>query len=285
MRPVQVPTWIDHALGLLAYVYLGAAVLFAATGTAWIICRYDPFVGLFRLSPAPRCWPSARDSWPSGCSSAGPTAAGSVPTGRSWRCLSRVSWRHLRIPPEQCVQCRLVRGRLPLRRHPAADRGAFARRAGGGPAAVDRRARRGADPDCRRGALGLRHAIVAGQPASDRPACRADPARSSPARRRRPRNRCQRGISRTGESVGVALRQGGRRSWRNSPGAERSSAAGWGWSSPSNWCSFPFAAAAPITSPTAAPAYPADVASGIAPRSTRGRSYRSRSQQQRPDQI
>ncbi len=56
------------------------------------------------------------------------------------------------------------------------------------------------------------------------------------------------------------------------PGAGRSSAAGWGWSSPSNWCSFPFAAAAPITNPTAAPVCPADVASGIAPRSTRGRS-------------
>ena len=57
VRPVQVPTWIDHALGLLAYVYLGAAVLFAATGTAWIICRYDPFVGLFRLTSSARCLP------------------------------------------------------------------------------------------------------------------------------------------------------------------------------------------------------------------------------------
>ena len=32
VRTVRVPTWLDHALGLLAYVYLGAAVLFAATG-------------------------------------------------------------------------------------------------------------------------------------------------------------------------------------------------------------------------------------------------------------
>src|SRR3989304_2233291 len=33
IRPVQTPVWLDHTLGLLAYVYLGAAVLFAATGT------------------------------------------------------------------------------------------------------------------------------------------------------------------------------------------------------------------------------------------------------------
>ena len=50
VRPLKVPLWLDHALGLLAYVYLGAAVLFAATDTAFVICRYDPFVAMFRLS-------------------------------------------------------------------------------------------------------------------------------------------------------------------------------------------------------------------------------------------
>ena len=54
VRPVKVPRWLDQALGLLAYVYLGAAVMFAATGTAFLICRYDPFVGFFRRSPAAR---------------------------------------------------------------------------------------------------------------------------------------------------------------------------------------------------------------------------------------
>jgi polyferredoxin len=31
------------------YVYLGLAVLLAATNSLFVICRYDPFVGLFRL--------------------------------------------------------------------------------------------------------------------------------------------------------------------------------------------------------------------------------------------
>jgi NosR/NirI family transcriptional regulator, nitrous oxide reductase regulator len=48
VRPIKVPKWLDHALGLLAYVYLGLAVLLAATGTAFLICRYDPFVAFFR---------------------------------------------------------------------------------------------------------------------------------------------------------------------------------------------------------------------------------------------
>ena len=33
-----------------AFVYLGVAVLYAATGTAFVICEYDPFVGFFRMS-------------------------------------------------------------------------------------------------------------------------------------------------------------------------------------------------------------------------------------------
>ncbi len=50
IRPIKVPYWLQQALSLFAYVYLGAAVLFAALGSAFIICEYDPFVSFFRLS-------------------------------------------------------------------------------------------------------------------------------------------------------------------------------------------------------------------------------------------
>ena len=50
MRSVRVPKWVDHSLGLVPYFYLGAAVGFAATGSAFLICRYDPFVAFFRRS-------------------------------------------------------------------------------------------------------------------------------------------------------------------------------------------------------------------------------------------
>lgn len=48
LKPVKVPAWLEHGLGLLPFVYLGAAVLLAATGTTFIICEYDPYVGFFR---------------------------------------------------------------------------------------------------------------------------------------------------------------------------------------------------------------------------------------------
>ena len=49
LSPVQVPPWLDRPLRWLAWIYLGAAILFATTGSAFVICRYDPFVSFFRL--------------------------------------------------------------------------------------------------------------------------------------------------------------------------------------------------------------------------------------------
>ena len=48
LKPVKVAPWLEHGLGMLAFVYLGMAVLLAATGSAFPICQYDPFVALFR---------------------------------------------------------------------------------------------------------------------------------------------------------------------------------------------------------------------------------------------
>ncbi len=48
LKPVKVQPWLEHALGVLPFVYLGAGILFAATGSAFIICEYDPFVALYR---------------------------------------------------------------------------------------------------------------------------------------------------------------------------------------------------------------------------------------------
>jgi NosR/NirI family transcriptional regulator, nitrous oxide reductase regulator len=49
LRPVQVPAWLEAGLGLAAHAYLAAAVVFAAVGSEFLICSYDPFVGLFRF--------------------------------------------------------------------------------------------------------------------------------------------------------------------------------------------------------------------------------------------
>lgn len=50
LKPAKVPAWLAYPLELLPYLYLGAAVLFAATSSYFLICRFDPFVGFFRFS-------------------------------------------------------------------------------------------------------------------------------------------------------------------------------------------------------------------------------------------
>ena len=50
LKPVKVPLWLEHGLGVIPYIFLGAGIAYAATGTGFVICRYDPFVPIFRLS-------------------------------------------------------------------------------------------------------------------------------------------------------------------------------------------------------------------------------------------
>ena len=56
IRPLKVPIHLDRILGLLKYVYLVLAVIFAlqpALTRDFLICRYDPFVGFFRFTGTP----------------------------------------------------------------------------------------------------------------------------------------------------------------------------------------------------------------------------------------
>jgi ferredoxin len=126
-RPVKVPRWLDHGLGLLAYLYVGAAVLFAATGAAFIICEYDPFVALFRLIPLGRHG-STMDAFPGsltmvavgvgvlalGVFVARPYCRWICPYGAVLRVLSRFSWKHVTITPDECIQCRLCEDSCPF---------------------------------------------------------------------------------------------------------------------------------------------------------------------------
>ena len=56
LKPVTVPRRLDRALRPMRYIYLALAILLAirpALGRDFLICRFDPFVGLFRRTGAP----------------------------------------------------------------------------------------------------------------------------------------------------------------------------------------------------------------------------------------
>ena len=113
VRPVKTPVWLDHALGLLAYVYLGAAVLFAGTGTALVICRYDPFVGLLRRSAGLPMLVAGACFLVVGMFIGRPYCRYLCPYGAILGLLSRVSRWRVRIPPRECIQCRLCEDACP----------------------------------------------------------------------------------------------------------------------------------------------------------------------------
>jgi ferredoxin len=107
VRPKRVPQWLDEALGLVPYMYLGAAVVFAATGTAFVVCRYDPFVGFFRLSASLNMAVFGVALLVVGLFVGRPYCRYLCPYGALLRLISPLARYHVRIPPNQCIQCRL----------------------------------------------------------------------------------------------------------------------------------------------------------------------------------
>ncbi len=113
VRSVRVPRWLDEALGLLAYIYLGAALIFAYSGTAFLICRYDPFVGFFRLGGNANMMIFGACLLLIGLFVGRPYCRYLCPYGAVLRVLSRFSKWHVRIPPTECINCRLCEDSCP----------------------------------------------------------------------------------------------------------------------------------------------------------------------------
>jgi len=135
VKPLSVPAWLDESLGLLAYVYLGAAVMFVAAGAGFFICQYDPFVSIFRLVPLGKMLEGAARREPvdvyavSGRIDTLLLAAAFVATGLfvarpycRWLCpygvllgwLSKLSFWRVTVTPEDCVKCRLCEDACPF---------------------------------------------------------------------------------------------------------------------------------------------------------------------------
>jgi len=114
VRPVRLPEWVDHVVGLLAYVYLGAAVLFAATGSAFIICQYDPFVSFFRLTGGLNILILGGSLLLIGLFIGRPYCRFLCPYGVILRWFSRISQQRVTITPNDCINCRLCEESCPF---------------------------------------------------------------------------------------------------------------------------------------------------------------------------
>lgn len=113
-RPLAVPGWLETALRLGAWIYLAAAVLFAATGTGLLICRYDPFVSFFHRALNTPLWILGLLFLGVGVFIARPYCRFVCPYGLLLRQMGRLSFWHVTITPDECIQCRLCEDACPF---------------------------------------------------------------------------------------------------------------------------------------------------------------------------
>nr|WP_321343278.1 4Fe-4S binding protein [uncultured Draconibacterium sp.] len=114
VKPISLPKWLNKTLGLIPYLYLSLAVLFAATGTDFIICRYDPFIGIFRMDAKFLMIVLGVAFLLMGMFVARPYCRFLCPYGVLLSWMSRFSSRHLTITPSKCIQCKLCANSCPF---------------------------------------------------------------------------------------------------------------------------------------------------------------------------
>ncbi len=107
IRPIRLPDWVARPLEWLPYLTLASGVWMAATGCGFMICRHDPFIGLFRLS-GPRAILAMGLFFMALSTVIGrPYCRFACPYGALLRLASRWAWRPLTITPDECIRCGL----------------------------------------------------------------------------------------------------------------------------------------------------------------------------------
>jgi polyferredoxin len=114
LKPVRVPEWLEQGLSILPFIYLGAGVLFAATGSAFLICQYDPFVPIFRLSGRTLMVLSGASLLLLGIFVGRPYCRFLCPYGALLKMAATVTRWRVRVTPNRCTQCRLCETSCPF---------------------------------------------------------------------------------------------------------------------------------------------------------------------------
>jgi ferredoxin len=113
LRPISLKPWIRYLLGIIPFLYLGLAILFSATGSDFIVCRYDPFVGFFRHNGSAFMFLIGGMLLVIGIFIARPYCRFLCPYGVLLNLVSRFSNKHVSIAPTSCINCKLCENACP----------------------------------------------------------------------------------------------------------------------------------------------------------------------------
>jgi len=114
LRPLRVPQWLADPLALLAYLYLGMAVLYAAVGSRFIICEYDPFVAFFRMSGSAGMLVLSVAVLLLAVVVARPYCRFVCPYGVLLSWMASFAGKSVTVNPDYCAQCRLCEDACPM---------------------------------------------------------------------------------------------------------------------------------------------------------------------------
>jgi ferredoxin len=110
---VKLPKKVESILIAIPFIYLAAAILFAAINSQFIICRYDPFIGIFRLNAPFTMMIFGILLLIAGIFVNRPYCRYLCPYGVLLNIFSRFSSKHLSITPAECINCRLCEDACP----------------------------------------------------------------------------------------------------------------------------------------------------------------------------
>ncbi len=113
IKPLRLNKSIEIILASVPFIYLALAVLFAATNSQFLICRYDPFVGIFRLDAPYTMIVFGALLLLSGIFLNRPYCRFLCPYGALLNIFSRFAGKHLTITPAECTNCRLCEEACP----------------------------------------------------------------------------------------------------------------------------------------------------------------------------
>ena len=100
-------------MSYLRYVYMGLAIFFATMGAGYLICKYDPFVGFFRMAARFDIWVWSIAILLTSLVIGRPYCRYLCPYGALLGIVSRFSLWRVTVTPDRCIVCGLCREACP----------------------------------------------------------------------------------------------------------------------------------------------------------------------------
>ncbi len=113
-RQWRVPGPVDRVLRLVPFLLLGLGVFAVISGFGFMICKYDPFVGFFRMGGPPLIIAAGAILLAVGALFSRPFCRYLCPYSVLLAAASLLSWKRVQVYSEKCINCHLCLPSCPV---------------------------------------------------------------------------------------------------------------------------------------------------------------------------